>query len=117
MGSHARQNCMEIQRCGSCTTLLGPNAVRCSSCRGVNLEAASCSGTGSIVSWKIVEPVEVGLRVEAPVTLAIVELDDGPWLYSKIQGSCPDDLDARMRVEFQAPPSGDGFPIFGVCAA
>lgn len=117
MAPHATQSPMTIQRCGSCTTLLAPDAARCSSCAGVNLEVAECSGTGSIVSWKVMEPVEGGVREDTPVTLAIIELDDGPWVYSKIEGSCPEHLDARVRVEFQAPPSGDGFPVFGVCAA
>lgn len=117
MAPHATQRRMTILRCGSCTTLLAPDTVRCSSCGSANLESADCSGTGSIVSWKVVEPLDGGPQDDIAVTLAIVELDAGPWLYSKIEGSFPDCADARVRVAFHATACGDGFPIFEVCAA
>ncbi|MEU5844366.1 OB-fold domain-containing protein [Rhodococcus sp. NPDC047139] len=117
MAPHATQKCMAIRRCGNCKTLLSPDAVRCPSCRCANLEPAHCSGTGSIVSSKVVEPIEGGPEEEPPVTLAIVELDDGPWVYSKIEGEFPERADEPVRVEFQSTAGGDGFPVFGVCAA
>ncbi|APE09111.1 MULTISPECIES: Zn-ribbon domain-containing OB-fold protein [Rhodococcus] len=117
MAPHATQNCMTILRCGSCTTLHAPETACCSSCGGANLESARCSGTGSIVSWKVVEPLDDGAQDDSVVTLAIVELDDGPWLYSKIEGSFPDCAEARVRVAFRSTAGDDGFPVFGICAA
>jgi len=117
MFHHATQHSMEILRCGSCGTLLAPDATRCSSCRCADLESACCPATGSIVCWKVMEPVEGAGEEAEPVTLAIVELDDGPWVYSKIDGTFPEHADGPVRVELQAAAGTDRFPVFGVCAA
>jgi uncharacterized OB-fold protein len=70
------------------------------------------------VSWKVLpHPLHGPQCEEAPFTFAIVELDDGPWVYSKIEGSFPDCADAPVRVEVQHTRPVDGFPVFGVCAA
>ncbi|MEU4310977.1 hypothetical protein [Nocardia sp. NPDC024068] len=50
-------------------------------------------------------------------TLAIVELDEGPWVYTAIDGELPRTARHPVRVRYQAPPRGDRFPIFGVSAA
>ncbi|MGQ4616012.1 hypothetical protein [Nocardia sp. R7R-8] len=46
--------------------------------------------------------------------IAIVELDDGPWLYTIIQGELPPSSTTPVRVRFQARPQGDRFPVFAV---
>ncbi|WP_245664983.1 OB-fold domain-containing protein [Nocardia sienata] len=43
--------------------------------------------------------------------IAIVELDEGPWVYTTIHGELPR-AERPVRVRFQAPPRGDRFPVF-----
>lgn len=109
---------LTILRCVDCDTLLGPQTSTCSSCGSTELESVCCSGAGSIVAWKVLYHDVHGRRCEQePFTIAIVELDDGPWVYSKIEGVFPDRADAPVRVEFRSALSTDRFPVFGVCAA
>ncbi|MFI6309247.1 OB-fold domain-containing protein [Nocardia fusca] len=44
--------------------------------------------------------------------IAIVELDEGPWVYTTIHGELPGAGRRPVRVRFQAPPRGDRFPVF-----
>lgn len=107
-----------ILRCEDCETLIGPQAPTCSSCGSAELESVCCSGAGSIVSWKVLNHAPPGRHCEQePFTIAIVELDDGPWVYSKIEGSFPVCADAPVRVELRSARPVDRFPVFGVCAA
>ncbi|MFE3001707.1 OB-fold domain-containing protein [Nocardia sp. NPDC059246] len=50
------------------------------------LERVPSSGDGSIVSWRVVHRVPLNRRFEEwePSIIAIVELDEGPWVYSTI---------------------------------
>ncbi|WP_420751434.1 Zn-ribbon domain-containing OB-fold protein [Rhodococcus sp. O3] len=109
---------MTILRCEHCDTPLAPQTPKCSSCGSSELRSVCCSGAGSIVSWKVLPHAANGRhRDQEPVTLAIVELDDGPWVYSEIEGSFPDCADAPVRVELRSVCPAERFPVFEVCAA
>ncbi|UYP17175.1 OB-fold domain-containing protein [Rhodococcus sp. Z13] len=120
MATHAAHHesvpALQILRCEHCTTLLPPETLRCSSCRRAELTPVSCCGTGSIVSWKLLHR-SVREDQITPSTIAIVELDEGPWVYTKIEGSLPERAEAPVRVEFRRTPTVDRFPVFGVRAA
>ncbi|WP_435824970.1 hypothetical protein [Nocardia rhamnosiphila] len=51
------------------------------------------------------------------MTIAIVELDDGPWVYSTIEGDIPPFSDRPVRVRYEPRPREDRFPVFAVCPA
>ncbi|WP_233531160.1 Zn-ribbon domain-containing OB-fold protein [Antrihabitans sp. YC2-6] len=104
-----------IRRCGTCNKLLAPLTVACSFCQGFDLEWVPSSGTGSIVSWKVTHRYPHGPHGELlPSTKAIVQLDDGPWVYSTIEGEVPPHSDRPVRVQFQPSPVGGAFPVFGI---
>ncbi|NEW42230.1 hypothetical protein GV794_14925 [Nocardia cyriacigeorgica] len=105
-----------IQRCTRCRKLLAPLIVTCSSCaRGDSLEWLPSSGAGSIVSWRVVDRSLTAMDNVRPLTIAIVELDEGPWVYTSIEGEVPPQRD-RVRVQFQPRPMEDRFPVFAVSA-
>ncbi len=56
------------------------------------------------------------MHSEAPLTIAIVELDEGPWVYTSIQGEVPVRRGHPVRVQFQLCPPDDRFPVFAVSA-
>ncbi|TQF65832.1 hypothetical protein FK531_19970 [Rhodococcus spelaei] len=107
-----------LKRCTNCATLLAPLTATCTSCLGTDLGIAPCSGTGSIVSWK---PAPAGTdephTTAAPPVNAIVELDDGPRIYTWIEGDIPLRPDRPVRVTFRPTERGERFPVFAVCAA
>lgn len=103
-----------IRRCGSCRRLFAPPVVRCSSCRTDDFDRIPATGGGSIVCWRTV-PCAAHVRPgSVATTIAIVELDEGPWVYTRIEGELPATAPLPVRVCFRAPPRRDRFPVFTV---
>lgn len=48
-------------------------------------------------------------------SLVIVELDDGPWVYTFIEGEMSAGEGTPVRVQFQLSEPGERFPVFTVC--
>ncbi|MEV0030017.1 OB-fold domain-containing protein [Nocardia sp. NPDC050793] len=103
-----------ILRCAYCEKLLAPPVDLCGSCRSVDLEWIPSSGCGSIVSWRVLECAAKARAGSVPSTIAIVELDEGPWIYTTIEGQVPPSSHRPVRVRYEAPPRGDRFPIFAI---
>ncbi|MEV0029597.1 hypothetical protein [Nocardia sp. NPDC050793] len=107
-----------IRRCAGCDKLFAPLTTACSSCGSLNLESVPSSGLGSIVAWRLVHRCVGGPHTAVvPLTIAIVELDDGPWVYTTIEGDIPPFSDPPIRVRFEPHPRVDRFPVFAVCPA
>ncbi|MFE3729755.1 Zn-ribbon domain-containing OB-fold protein [Nocardia sp. NPDC059154] len=107
-----------IRRCSNCAALLSPLASTCTSCRSTTLEWVPSCGEGAIVSWRMVYRVPPDRRLEewAPSQIAIVALDEGPWVYTTIEGEIPQSSDKPVRVRFEPGPSSGGFPVFATTA-
>jgi len=57
------------------------------------------------VSWRTV-------RGDPATVLAIVELDEGPWLYTLLTESPRVDAAGPLRVSFQRREVGKRYPVF-----
>lgn len=112
--AECRPDALTIRRCVTCQRLFAPSAVRCSACSSGDFERVTAVGTGSIVCWRVVECAANALVDPVLATIAIVELDEGPWVYTTIEGELPPVGEQPVRVRFRAPPSGDRFPVFAV---
>ncbi|WP_084823484.1 Zn-ribbon domain-containing OB-fold protein [Nocardia beijingensis] len=116
-----RQPCADdvlmIHRCVRCAKLLAPITSGCSSCGSGELERVPSSGAGSVVSWRVVDRApfdrQGGL---VPLMIAIVALDEGPWVYTCLEGQMPSSPNGEVRVRFQPHPWEDRFPVFAVSA-
>lgn len=106
-----------IRRCARCDRLYAPLTVDCASCASDSLEWVPSSGAGSVLSWRVVDRGVIGGRGETmPLTVAVVELDEGPWVYTSIEGKIPLVASGPVRVRFR-PRHRDGrFPVFTVAA-
>ncbi|PTR22150.1 hypothetical protein C8K36_11219 [Rhodococcus sp. OK519] len=103
-----------IGRCDACGTLLAPDATTCSSCRNTAISRTSSEGTGSIVSWTVIEISPSRTCTDfTPYTIAIVALDEGPWTYAWIEGAL-DGNQKRARVRYDRMIAGEPYPLF-VC--
>lgn len=104
-----------IKRCANCATLLAPTTATCASCQGTELGAVPSSGTGSIVSWKAAPvPPDEPQAGPIPSAIAIVRLDDGPQIYTWVEGEVPDLSDPPVRVRFRSAQQGERSPVFAV---
>jgi len=100
-----------IKRCGGCARWLGPEAAGCPGCGADDPAWAAASGRGTLVSFAV-------LPGDPPSVLALVELDEGPWLHTGlVAGPAADSAAAvagmRVRARFEHPADGESYPLFG----
>ncbi len=102
-----------IWKCRDCAVLLPPLTVSCHSCGNGELEPVDSAGAGVIVSCRTADrsPDPV-CGAPCPSVIAIVELDEGPWVYSWIDGEVPVPSDRPVRVHFRCTQPGERFPVF-----
>ncbi|MGW0040743.1 Zn-ribbon domain-containing OB-fold protein [Rhodococcus sp. NPDC003348] len=108
------ETALMIRSCDDCTTLLAPDTATCSHCGCTDLTWVPSCGAGSIVSCTV---VHCATRRDVPIgyvecTIAIVELDDGPWTYAWIEGVPPDRSAEPVRVRFAHEEPGERYPYF-----
>ena len=86
--------------CKTCNNVFYPPKYLCPVCRkeGVLVDK-KLKKTGKIVTFSIVRSAPTGFDKEAPYTVAIIELDDGPRLTSQIVDWKEEDLKIGRRVE------------------
>ncbi|MBT2265551.1 OB-fold domain-containing protein [Rhodococcus erythropolis] len=60
------------------------------------------------MSWRTVHG-------DPATVLAIVELDEGPWLYTLLTESPRTDAAGPLRVSFQRRELGKRYPVFCLC--
>jgi len=103
-----------IRRCVGCGHHNAPQSSTCAACHSDDLTWTAATGTGAIASWSVMHgrPRDGG---PAPRTVvAIVELDEGPWLHAQLVGADPDTVSTGqpVTVEFERPEGGEAVPVF-----
>jgi len=94
---------LKCARCGA--TTCPPRGV-CAACGSTELTPIELSGKGKIASYTTLFVAAEGRDQELPYALAMVELEEGPYLVGRIDTSCPDKLD--MGVIGRAVTTGHG---------
>ncbi|WP_203336977.1 Zn-ribbon domain-containing OB-fold protein [Nocardioides limicola] len=106
----AAEDRLVIRRCIGCRQALPPEAVVCTTCAGTDLEWVQAEGTGLLASYTVVHRApHPAYRV--PYTIGVVELDEGPWLYARVNAESPT-VGLPVRVAFRHPEEGESFPVF-----
>jgi uncharacterized protein len=95
-------------KCGCGDFLCPPRGV-CPRCGNADLEVVQLSGRGKIASYTTLFVAAEGREKELPYALALVALDEGPYLIGRIDTNCPDKLD--MSVIGKVVTIGHG--VFG----
>jgi uncharacterized OB-fold protein len=117
----AASEALLIKRCRACGSWLGPEAGGCPDCGatgagGPRWERAA--GHGILISWAVVHhgPARTGAAAAdaPPAMLALVELDEGPWLRTRLETGDPAALRAGdpVRAHFAHPADGESYPYF-----
>jgi uncharacterized OB-fold protein len=98
-----------LRHCGRCGAFSAPQARTCPQCASAELSWAPAAGAGLVVSWSVVHTK--GLP---PNVVAIVELDEQPWVQAQITDVAPEDVygGMRVRVTFVRPEGGEAVPVF-----
>jgi hypothetical protein len=83
---------------------------RCLRCLGDDWAWEQVSGSATVVSYTIDRISMVpGFRSEAPYFVAIVKLDEGPTMPTRITGCAPADVSVGAKVKAKAVPRGNVF--------
>jgi uncharacterized OB-fold protein len=91
---------LRMQRCLDCGHVRFPPAILCARCLSENTEWARLSGRGTVFSWVIVHQSQhPAFNPDAPYSVVIVELDEGPRLHGNLVDCPHDQIRIGMPVE------------------
>jgi uncharacterized protein len=91
---------LRLQQCARCAHVRFPPAVVCPRCLSDAFAWQKMSGRGTIYTWIVVHrPQHPAFFEDVPYNVAIVELEEGPRVHSRIVGRANESLAIGMRVE------------------
>lgn len=98
----AAQGRLVVQRCDSCEALRWPPLVGCPECRSRDTTWVDVAPTGTIWSFVVYHRAfSAALKDEIPYTVAMVQLDDGPYLLGRtVDGANSPSVGDRVVAEF-----------------
>jgi uncharacterized protein len=118
----AARDVLLIKRCARCDRWLDPGATGCPGCGDADPRWEPAAGRGRLISWAVLPAGKRGTAdpPEAPVApsvLALVELDEGPWLRTRLEGTDGTGGPApqaglRVIAHFVHPAEGESYPVF-----
>jgi uncharacterized OB-fold protein len=108
----AGRDVLLIKRCASCGHWLDPQATDCTDCGSADPPWAAASGRGALISWAV--PHHKQEMPGMAAVLALVELDEGPWLHTCLDGGDDAGLHPGLRLvaHFEHPDEGESYPVF-----
>lgn len=111
-----REGELRLQRCDDCAQVYFPPRPFCPACASRSVSVFAASGRGTLHSYVISQRAAPGSGFEAPYSIAIVELEEGPRLMTNIVETeqTPEALVLDMPVEVVFRPASDdiSLPLF-----
>ena len=96
----AREGRLMLQTCRGCAVWLHPVRGRCPECGGTDIGWEQASGRGTVWGYTImVQPYVPGYRDEMPYNVVLVELEEGPMVYSNLVDVPDDEVRPDLPVE------------------
>jgi uncharacterized OB-fold protein len=96
----AKRHELQIQRCGSCGMYVFYPREVCPDCLSSDLKWVKVSGKGTIYSYTIAHaPTHPAFAKDVPYVIAIVELAEGPHIFTNIVECKPELVQIGMPVE------------------
>ena len=110
---YCRRKQLMIQRCAACDVYLFPPRSVCPECLAADPVWVEAAGTGTVYTFTVQHRDAAGFEGQAPYTIAMIDLDEGVRMMSRIAGS-PEDVRIGMAVEVRwAEITDDGsVPVF-----
>lgn len=100
-------------KCKGCGNITIPPKMTCQECGGTDLEIVEVKKQGKIVTFTNVNVAPEGRQNEVPYIIALVMLEEGPWIMGNLIDIDPatatmDLIDKEVSVGFKVFP-GDKF--------
>jgi len=95
-------------KCNQCGAYTAPPKPICSACSSEDMEIVPLSGKGEIQTFTTIFVPPEGF--EAPFVVAMVKLDEGPWVMGNVEGVDPnsvtmDIIGCRVTVGYKELPA------------
>ena len=71
-------------KCKDCSTITCPPKMTCQECTGTNLDIVEMKPFGTIKTFTAAYVAAQGREGEAPYTIVLVELEEGPWIMGNL---------------------------------
>jgi uncharacterized protein len=98
---------LAVQRCDECGHLRYPLAGVCPRCLSVRWAWSAVSGRATLFSWIVFHNgYHPAWKDRLPYNVALVELDEGPRLFSNLVGTDGTPLEIGMPLQVVFEPSG-----------
>ncbi|OAI42968.1 hypothetical protein AYO38_11095 [bacterium SCGC AG-212-C10] len=94
-----------MQRCTTCATFVWTPQMACRECLTETLEWTDVTGRGHIYTFVVMHHAAIP-AFKAPYTIAVVELEEGPRIFTDIIDIDPDDVKIDMAVEVAFEDAG-----------
>ena len=90
---------LRLQRCRACGRhIFYPRSV-CPHCMAAELEWTDATGRGAVHAFTVVHRAPPGFTEDAPYVVAMVELEEGPRMLTRLLDVAPGDAKIGMKVE------------------
>ena len=107
----AAEGVLKIQKCAGCGEhVFYPRRV-CPPCMSEALEWVCVSGRARIHALTVVHRSTAPFRDDLPFAVAIVELEEGPRMMTRVLTDAPEALRIDDAVKVHFAPQGDGPPL------
>ncbi len=96
----ARAGKLMLMRCRSCGAYRYPSRDRCDMCWSTDTAWVQASGKGTVYTFGIMHQLyHPGFKDELPYNVVVIELAEGPRLYSNLVGVANEQIRVGMPVE------------------
>ena len=108
----ARRGELCLQKCSSCGHIRYPTSLVCPVCLADGAEWTRLSGRGTVYSYIVFHQVyNKEFAGDVPYNVALVQLDEGPRMFSNIVGTPNDQVKVGDRVAVVFEPATDDISI------
>jgi len=109
---HCREGRLAFQRCDDCGAWRHLPRYMCARCGSERSSWQASSGRGKIFSWTIThQAMHPAFAHEVPYVIAVVELEEGVRLVSRLRGIAPKDVRLDLPVEVELEPVSDDIAL------
>lgn len=116
----AREGRLSMQKCGECEHIRYPIQIVCPRCLSDQFSWETLSGRGTVFSALVFHQVyNKAFAEDVPYQVSLIQLDEGPRMYSNVVGVPPEAVKVGDRVEAIFDPVTDevSIPRFRLVAA
>lgn len=107
--SYCSQRELRFQRCDGCGVWRFLPRYMCAQCGSPEFNWAEASGRGALYTWTVVhQAMHPAFAGDVPYVAAVVELEEGVRLATRLVGCKPDDLHLGKQVRLAFRDLGEG---------